>query len=114
LWFDGVVSPEGPFANIMKNAQGAFEDSFRTMSDEALHFINRRLEHNGEIIEQCRDCKDVSALMTAQQKWFMDMARDYYDEAMRMGEVSRKVFANSLPANGESAQPKHADKPGQV
>ncbi len=113
FWFDTMASPDGAFGNLMKNAQSAIEDSYRTMSDETLQFINKRLEHNSEAMEQCRDCRDVSALMSVQQKWIMDMAHDYYDEAARMGEVTRKVLVSGLPTNGASAHPTRAEKHAQ-
>lgn len=109
-WLDSMVSPGGPFGNAVKNAQSSLEDSFRAMSDETLQFINRRMEHNSEIIEQCRDCRDMGALVAAQQKWFADLAQDYYDEALRMGEVTRKFLANGMGANGRPEVSARAEK----
>jgi len=111
VWIEGVLSREGMVANMMKNSQAAFEDSFRTLSDEILQFITRRLEHNSAVIEQYRGCKDATDFMNAQQKWFADLAHDYSDEAARMSEVARKMFASALPANGHSVEKKEEKRP---
>lgn len=110
FWPENVITPEGALGNLMKNAQATMDSGYRAISDETLHFINKRLEHNSEIIEQCRDCTDVGALMIAQQKWMMDLAHDYYDEAVRMSEVTRKMIATGLGENAARATDRHAEK----
>jgi len=103
FWLDNPASMDGAFGALMKNARAAFESSYKEFSEETLAFLNKRLEHNSEAIEQCRACKDVSALMSAQQKWLMELAHDYFDEAVRMNEVTRKVVANGFGSIGNGA-----------
>lgn len=103
FWLDNPAAAEGAFGALMKNARTAFESSYKEYSEETLAFLNKRLEHNSEAIEQCRACKDVSALMSAQQKWLMELAHDYFDEAVRMNEVTRKVVASGLGSIGNGA-----------
>jgi hypothetical protein len=98
FWFNGTALPEKNFSESMKRTQTAFEDGFRTLSDEALHFVRERLDHSSEAIAKCSECKDIPALLAVQQKWFADMARDYYEESMRMGDVMRKIFAAGFTA----------------
>jgi len=105
LWFNRMLSGEGMVADVVKNSQAAFEDSYRIWSDEFLRFVNRRLEHNNAAIQQYRGCKDATEFMTAQQKWLADLAQDYSEEATRMGEMARKMFAGALPTSGQPTAP---------
>jgi hypothetical protein len=105
FWLDNFASPDGAIGSLMKNAQAAFETSVKEYSEETLSFLNKRLEHNSEAIAEYRACKDVGALMSTQQKWLTGLAHDYLDEAVRMGEVTRKVLASGLAANGNGGKP---------
>src|SRR5258708_17381560 len=96
FWFNNAAITDKGFAESMKRTQSAFEDGFRTLSDETLHFVRERLDHCSEAIEKCRECKDVPSLLAVPQKWFADMTRDYYEESMRMGDLMRKVFADGF------------------
>ena len=113
-WLEGVLSNEGAITGMMKNSQTAFEDGVRTMSDETLQFINKRLEHNSRTIEQYRECKDASDFVNVQQKWLVNLAHDYNDEALRMSEVARKMFISTLPANGHAPASPKGEKHQQV
>jgi hypothetical protein len=103
FWFSGSVLKDADFSDSLKRTQAAFEDGMRTLSDEALHFMRERLDHSSEALEKFRDAKDVASVLSVQQKWFADLARDYYEETMRVSEVMRKIIAEGFP-NGD-AQP---------
>ncbi len=94
---------EGLFGHMMKDAQTAFETGCRSLSEESWQFVQQRFERNSEALQRYRDCKDIPSFFVAQQRWFTDTTRDYFDEAMRMGEVARKMLANSMPAHGDTA-----------
>lgn len=100
FWFSGSTLNESELTESFKRTQAAFEDGMRTLSDEALHFMRERLEHSSEALEKFRDAKDIAGLLSVQQKWFADLARDYYEETMRVSDVMRKIVTNGLP-NGE-------------
>ena len=114
FWPEKLVSPEGAFGDLMKNTQAAMQSNYRTISDETLQFINKRLAHNSESIEQCRNCDDVGTLMMAQQKWMMDLAHDYYDEAVRIGELTGKMFADGFASDKPGADRPRAEKRTQA
>lgn len=111
FWFSGSALNEGTLSESFKRTQVAFEDGMRTLSDEALHFMRERLDHSSEALEKFRDAKDIAGLLSVQQKWFADLARDYYEETMRISEVMRKVITDGLPngekPNGTAHVPKH-------
>src|SRR5215831_16026338 len=100
FWFSGSVLNDTELSQSFKRSQAAFEDGMRTLSDEALHFMRERLDHSSEALEKFRDAKDIAGLLSVQQKWFADLARDYYEETMRISDVMRKIMTDGLP-NGE-------------
>ena len=77
------------------------EKSMRLMQDEFTELVNRRLDHNGATLNECQQCKDLSALISAQHKWFENFNRDYLDSWMHFNEAAQKLFADGLmQANG--------------
>ena len=111
FWFSGSALNESDLSESFKRTQAAFEGGMRTLSDEALHFMRERLDHSSEALEKFRDARDIAGLLSVQQKWFADLARDYYEETMRVGEVMRKIMTDGLPngekPNGATQVPKH-------
>lgn len=104
FWFNAAALSDEKLSESMKRTQSAFEDGFKTLSDETLQFVRERLDHCSEAIENCRACKDVPSLLAVQQKWFTDMTRDYYEESVRMGDLMRKMFTNGFVTE-HTAQP---------
>lgn len=102
FWFGATM--DGALRSMMKGFQAAFESGFKEYSEETLAFLTKRLEHNSEAIEECRTCKDVGGLVGAQQKWLMELAHDYLDEAVRINDVARKMLASGLGTAGNGAR----------
>lgn len=105
FWFANNALKDNELGEALKRTQAAFEDGMRTLSDEALHFMRERLDHSSEAVSKLRDCKDIPSLLSVQQKWFADLARDYYEESVRFGEVMRKFISDGFP-NGDATPPK--------
>ena len=105
FWFTNATFKDNELGDALKRTQAAFEDGMRTLSDEALHFMRERLDHSSEAVNKLRECKDIPGLLSVQQKWFTDMARDYYEESVRFGEVMRKFISDGFP-NGDVTPPK--------
>ncbi len=63
----------------------------RAIQEESLRFMNMQLEHATQAIERSRECEDISALITLQHDWLMDIARDYADLNKRFGDVLHEL-----------------------
>jgi hypothetical protein len=81
----------GSLANAMTHNRTLFEQGVRAWHEEALRFINRRLEENANAIESCRECDNLADLLALQQKWVAQAALDLYDESVRIGETMQKL-----------------------
>jgi hypothetical protein len=81
----------GSLANAMNHNRTLFEQGVRAWHEEALRFINRRLEENAHAIESCQECDNLADLLALQQKWVAQAALDLFDESMRMGETMQKL-----------------------
>ncbi len=102
--FSELAARSSAMTGLLKTSQESLENSVRAMTDETLNFINQRLQRNSDTIALYRGCKDVNEFLAAQQKWFSDLAHDYYEESVRLGEVTRKLFADGMSA-AEAPQP---------
>lgn len=87
-WFSLLI----PSADAVRNAQSLFENGYRALSEESLHFINKRHEHNSQAIEQYRDSKSPATFLLAQQDWALHLLRDYADGTAHVSETMRKCF----------------------
>jgi hypothetical protein len=63
----------------------------RAMHDESMRFVNTRMEHTARAIERGRDCQGLSALITLQQEWLLEVARDYAELNRRLGNVLQEA-----------------------
>jgi hypothetical protein len=81
----------GPFAKAMDQNRMIFQKMLRAMHEESLRFINRRWEHTGRAIESSRECQGVVGLMTVQQEFLMELARDYADQTQRFADIVREL-----------------------
>jgi polysaccharide deacetylase 2 family uncharacterized protein YibQ len=68
----------------------------RAMQEESLRFVNLRFEHTTRAIERSRDLQGLSGLITLQQDWLMDAARDFADFNKRFGEVLHEVAEHGV------------------
>jgi hypothetical protein len=93
----------GSLANAMNHNRTLFEHTMRAWHQEALRFINRRLEENANAIEGCQDCDNLADLLALQQKWLAQAALDFYDESVRAGEAMRKLATENSEEPGAGA-----------
>jgi hypothetical protein len=91
--FAQFAAADGAFGEMMQVSKFMFRDRLRALTSENRQFVARRLQHTREAMERYVKCTDTAGLAAVQQKWFADLARDYYEEAARMGEASRKIIA---------------------
>lgn len=63
------------------------QNMMRAMQEESLRFMNTRLEHTSRAFERSRDCQGISALITLQHDWLLDVARDYAELNKRFSDV---------------------------
>jgi polysaccharide deacetylase 2 family uncharacterized protein YibQ len=68
----------------------------RAMQEESLRFVNLRFEHTTRAIERSRDLQGLSGLITLQQDWLMDAARDFAEFNKRFGEVLHEVAEHGV------------------
>jgi hypothetical protein len=91
----------GAVTEALERNASLFSKSVRTFQDEAQRFVTRRLEDNVKAMETFCDCKTFSDLVIAQQRWFSDMVRAYYDEGVRFSELLGEL---SQTENGNGAE----------
>lgn len=89
--FGTIAIFNGSLANAMNHNRTLFEQGVRAWHEEALRFINRRLEENAHAIESCQECDNIADLLALQQKWVAQAALDLYDESVRIGETMQKL-----------------------
>jgi hypothetical protein len=59
------------------------------VQEESLNLVNRRLEHTSHAIENSRDHQGFSGLLSVQQEWMLDFARDYAEHGKRVVDIMR-------------------------
>ena len=81
----------GPVAKAMGHNRAMFQKLLHAMHEESLRFVNRRLEHTGRAIESSRDCQGVMGLVSVQQEFLMDLARDYAEQSRRFADIVQEL-----------------------
>jgi hypothetical protein len=94
------------FNDAAEHSRAYVEKSLRTIQNETLDLVNRRLDSNGSAIGEYQNCKDFADLLTLQHKWFADFNRDYYEAWWRFSEVTQHLLAD-----GVTQAPDEADTP---
>jgi len=79
----------GPITRLMDQNWSAFQKILHAMQEESLNLVNRRLEHTSHAIESSRDCQGFSGLLSVQQEWMLDFARDYAEHNKRFVDIMR-------------------------
>ncbi len=72
------------------------QNLMRAMQEESLRFVNMRFEHTSRAIERSRECQGLSGLISLQQDWMMDAARDFAEFNRRFGEVLHEVAEHGV------------------
>jgi hypothetical protein len=84
------------FNDAADHSRAYVEKSLRTIQNETLELVNRRLDSNGTAISEYQNCKDFADLVNAQHKWFADLNRDYYDAWRRFSDVTQRLMADGM------------------
>lgn len=92
-----------PIAKVMDKNRVIFQKMLHAMQEESLRFVNRRLECTSRAIEHSRDCHGVAGLMTVQQEYLMDMARDYAEQTRRLSDLVRELAEDGTAQLSEVA-----------
>jgi hypothetical protein len=92
-----------PIAKVMDQNRMMFQKMLHAMQEESLRFVNRRLECTSRAIEHSRDCRGVTGLMTVQQEYLMDLARDYAEQTRRLTDLLRELAEDGTAQFSEVA-----------
>ncbi len=86
--FDAI---NGPIIKALDQNRMIFQKLVHAMQEESLRFVNRRLEHAGRSIENSRECQGVMDIVSVQQEFLMDMARDYAEQTRRFADLIQEL-----------------------
>jgi hypothetical protein len=79
------------FVRMIEWNREAFEKTLRKTQEEAIGFINRRLERNQRILQSLRDQHELAGT-----DWFMDAARDYVETSNKIGSCFLEVATSGV------------------
>jgi hypothetical protein len=99
----------GPVTRLMDQNWTIFQKLMHAMREESVDFVNRRLEQTSQAIENSRDCNRISDLLSVQQEWMLNFARDYVEQTKRFGELVRDL-AQDGTANVSNAASEVAER----
>jgi hypothetical protein len=91
-----------PLGEIFNQSRLTMEKNMNRMRDETLDLLNRLHGHNGAMLSQYTNSRDLASLAAAQEKWLSDFARDCYQATMRINEANRHILADTLEQVGHS------------
>ncbi len=94
----------GSFLKMMEWNRDKFEEVFKKAQEEQLRFISKRLERTTRTLESLRDCQGLSGLIAAEQQWFVDTARDYFENAERFSGLFRELTQKNTEEMSEGMQ----------
>lgn len=76
--------------------RSAVQQLMRAMQEESMRFMSARFEHTSRALERTRDYQGVAGLITMQQDWLLDIARDYAEFNKRWGELLQEVAEHGM------------------
>jgi hypothetical protein len=88
---DTIAHVNNSMMKALEQNRAILQHLVHAMQEESLRFVNNRFEHTSHAIERSRECQGLSGLITLQQDWLMDVARDYAEMNKRLGEVLREM-----------------------
>jgi len=101
------------FMKAIDQNRSIVQHLIRAMQEESLRFVNMRFEHTTRAIERSRECQGLSGLISLQQDWMMDAARDFAEFNKRFGEVLHDVAEHGVDNMHDlSAETVRAQKSG--
>jgi hypothetical protein len=84
--------------------RGIVERAVRTTQEESLSFIQRRLESNRRALEKMKNAHGLDGLLRAQQEWFVESTRDYFEQTERFGGKMLDVADKSSRGGAEETR----------
>jgi hypothetical protein len=93
-----------PFVKVFEHNRAMYEKMIQAVQEESLKFINQRLEHNARAIESARDCQGISGLISVQNEWLTDVARDYTEHTRHFGEIVRDLAEDGIATVKDAEQ----------
>jgi hypothetical protein len=90
-----------PLSEMMNQSRTLFEKSVAVMRGETMEMLNRLHARNGEMLSAVNG-GNIAAWTTAQEKWFRDCSRDFYQASMRFHETTRHLLADGMEGVGQS------------
>jgi len=99
------ASMNGAMTGAIEKSATALGQNMRSLQDEGVRFVTRRVEDNLRAAEQFGKSKSLPELFAAQQKWFADMTRAYSEEWAKCGELLSEAMQASaqVSSNGRGA-----------
>jgi hypothetical protein len=92
-----------PFSEMMNHSRACFEKSLAAMRGETVELLNRVHDHNGEMLAEYQGgAPNLTKLINAHEKWFVDMSREMFEATMRLHETARQIMAESLENVGQT------------
>ena len=88
---DTFTTVNNSLIKALEQNRAITQNLLKAMQEESLRFMNTRLEHTSRTVEKSRECQGISQLITLQQDWLMDIARDYAELNKRFGEVLHEM-----------------------
>ena len=104
-----LASLNGSFIKMMEWNRDRFEEMFKKTQEEQLRFVNKRLERTSRALEKLRECQGISGLIATEQQWIVDTARDYFENAERVGGIFRELAQKNADEASHSVQTAQAD-----
>jgi hypothetical protein len=82
-------------AGAVERSASLFGKSMRSLQEESMRFLTRRMEDNAKAAKEIVACRSFPDLLAVQQKWFADTARAYGEEWLRCGELVTEMLEES-------------------
>lgn len=98
---DTLSNVNNSFIKAVDQNRAIAQNLMRAMHEESLRFMNMRMEHATRAFERSRECQGLSALLSLQQEWLLDIAHDYAELNKRFGEVLHDVTEHSVEGTTE-------------
>jgi hypothetical protein len=86
----GLMKFNGAMEEAAARSRAAMETALKSLQEESVEFMNRRIERNAHAMEEGRNCRSMMDLVAMQQKWAAEFAKDCFDESLRLSGVMQK------------------------
>lgn len=93
---ESMMAVNSSFMKAFDQNRSIMQHLMRAMQEESLRFVNMRFEHTSRAIERSRELQGMAGLISLQQDWFMDAARDFAEFNKRCGEALHEVAEHGI------------------